>query len=65
MEGEEGDSERERDIGLRHCKPERRHELGEVAGDEIGIFEQREDEKIARHRNGERKLSWPRPPDGR
>ena len=54
MEGEERDAERKGDIGLRQRQSERRQQRREIAGDEIGIFEHREDEKISRHRDGER-----------
>ena len=54
MEGEERDAERKGDIGLRQRQSERRQQRCEIAGDEIGVFEHREDEKISRHRDGER-----------
>ena len=54
MEGEEGDAERQGDIGLRHHNSERPEQRREIAGDEIRIFEQRKDEKVARHRDGKR-----------
>ena len=54
MEGEEGDSERKRDVGLRYRQSERRHHRREIAGDKIRVFEDRKDDEIAGDGDGER-----------
>jgi hypothetical protein len=47
MEGEEGDPERKMDIGRGHRQSERRQQTRQIGGDEIRIFEDREDEQTA------------------
>ena len=52
VEGEERDAERQLDVGLAEVVAERLQERGEIGGDEIGVFEQAEHEKVDRRRRG-------------
>ena len=54
MEGEERDAKRKGDVGLRERHSERRQQRRNVPGEEIRVFEDREDEEISRDRDGER-----------
>ncbi len=46
VEGEERDAERQLDVGPAEVEPQRLHRVGEIGGDEIGVFEDAEREEI-------------------